>query len=115
MRKGALGSCWRRIQLEREVACAHPGLRSGQGRTLHNFREETMKGTRYGIIVAAALIVSTGAIAQTPSWAPPPENQRCPSKGGAGHERASGNNTKTPTGLKPAPRIQNGPGSARGD
>src|SRR5437660_10237849 len=103
MRKGALGSCWRRIQLEREGACAHPGLRSGQGRTLHNFREETMKRTRYGIIFAApfvvALIGSSAATAQTPSWAPLPENQRCPSKWGAGDERGSGDHMKPQAGL----------------
>ena len=67
-----------------------------------------MKRTRYGIIVAAALIVSTGAIAQTPSWAPLPENQRCPSKWGAGDERGSGNHMKPQTVLNAARLIKTG-------
>ena len=43
------------------------------------------------IIVAATLFAATAAIAQTPSWAVPPDNARCPSKWGAADERGSGN------------------------
>ena len=46
-------------------------------------------------IVAAALAASFAfagiAAAQTPSWQMPPDNQRCPSKWGAGDQRGSGN------------------------
>ena len=67
-----------------------------------------MKRTGYGIIVAAALIVSTSAIAQTPTWAPLPESQRCPSKWGAGDERGSGNHMKPQTVLNAARLIKTG-------
>jgi kynurenine formamidase len=43
------------------------------------------------IVVAAALSAVASAIAQTPSWTPPPDSARCPSKWGAGDERGSGN------------------------
>src|ERR1044072_4579893 len=44
--------------------------------------------------LGAALALVLGAAtahAQTPSWAVPPENVRCPSKWGAGDERGSAN------------------------
>jgi hypothetical protein len=34
------------------------------------------------------------AFAQSPTWSPPPENQRCPSKWGANDERGSANHIK---------------------
>jgi len=43
------------------------------------------------IVVAATLFATASAIAQTPSWTPPPDSARCPSKWGAGDERGSGN------------------------
>jgi hypothetical protein len=67
-----------------------------------------MKRTGYGIIVVAALIASTSAIAQTPSWTPLPESQRCPSKWGAGDERGSGNHMKPQTVLNAARLIKTG-------
>ena len=37
------------------------------------------------------LFAATAAVAQTPSWSPPPENQRCPSPWGPNDERGSMN------------------------
>ena len=34
----------------------------------------------YGAVLGAILAATPTALAQTPSWTPPPENQRCPSK-----------------------------------
>ncbi|BAT58643.1 putative cyclase [Variibacter gotjawalensis] len=47
-------------------------------------------------ILAAALItcLSSAAWAQTPTWTPPPERERCPSKWGASDERGSMNHQK---------------------
>ena len=49
------------------------------------------------LMVAAMLIASSSAFAQTPSWSPPPESARCPSKWGAGDERGSANHMKPQT------------------
>jgi kynurenine formamidase len=45
-------------------------------------------------IAGAAWLVAGAAFAQSPSWSPPPENQRCPSKWGASDERGSANHIK---------------------
>ena len=37
------------------------------------------------------LFAATAAVAQTPSWSPPPESQRCPSRWGPNDERGSMN------------------------
>ncbi len=44
-----------------------------------------------GLALAALLLGTLAANAQTPSWVPPPDNERCPSKWGAGDERGAGN------------------------
>ena len=67
-----------------------------------------MKRTGYGIILAAALVASTSAIAQSPSWAPPSEGARCPSKWGAGDERGSGNHMKPQSVLNAVKLIKTG-------
>src|SRR6266849_1761572 len=57
-------------------------------------------------IAAALLVVPLVAAAQ---WNVPPENQRCPSKWGAGDERGSGNHMKNPeTVLRGARLIRTG-------
>jgi kynurenine formamidase len=61
-----------------------------------------------GAVVGAMLIFSTAALAQTPSWSPPPESQRCPSKWGAGDERGAGNHMKPHTVLNAAKLIKTG-------
>jgi kynurenine formamidase len=45
-------------------------------------------------IAGAAWLLAGAAFAQSPSWSPPPENQRCPSKWGASDERGSANHIK---------------------
>jgi len=50
-----------------------------------------MKCFGRGLIVGAALITGASAFAQTPSWTPPAESARCPSKWGAGDERGAAN------------------------
>ncbi len=51
---------------------------------------------------------STAALAQAPSWAPPPDSARCPSKWGAGDERGSANHMKPQTVLNAARLIKTG-------
>jgi len=61
-----------------------------------------------GLMVAAMLIASTTAFAQAPSWAPPPDNARCPSKWGAGDERGSANHMKPQSVLNAVKLIKTG-------
>jgi kynurenine formamidase len=59
--------------------------------------------------VAFSLVMLAGtAQAQTPSWSPPPENQRCPSKWGAGDERGSANHMKPATVLNAMKLVKTG-------
>src|SRR6266850_2401349 len=60
-----------------------------------------------GLAVIAALGLSTAA-AQGPSWRPPSESQRCPSKWGAGDERGSANHMKPESVLKATRLIKTG-------
>jgi kynurenine formamidase len=53
-------------------------------------QEEAMKPIVFSVILFSALGASGAALAQ-PSWSPPAENTRCPSKWGAGDERGSAN------------------------
>jgi len=43
------------------------------------------------------LRLATAATAQTPSWLPPPDSARCPSKSGAGDRRGAGDHMKPQT------------------
>ena len=58
-----------------------------------------MKHVAYGLIAAAAVAVAASA-AQAPSWTPPAESARCPSKWGAGDERGAANHMKPESVLK---------------
>jgi len=60
------------------------------------------------IIIAAALVAATSAVAQAPSWSPPPDSARCPSKWGAGDERGSANHMKPQSVLNAARLIKTG-------
>jgi kynurenine formamidase len=60
-----------------------------------------------GIAVIVALGLSTAA-AQGPSWRPPADSQRCPSKWGAGDERGSGNHMKAESVLKAVRLVRTG-------
>jgi kynurenine formamidase len=60
-------------------------------------------------IAATTLWFGTvAAQAQAPSWSPPPENQRCPSKWGAADERGSANHQKPQTVMNAAKLIKTG-------
>ena len=64
---------------------------------------------RIAVLAALSALLSTGAaLAQAPSWTPPPDNQRCPSKWGAGDERGSMNHQKPDAVLKAAKLIKAG-------
>jgi kynurenine formamidase len=65
-----------------------------------------MRRIAIGIAIVVALSVSATAHAQ--SWKPPAENQRCPSKWGAGDERGSANHMKPAAALKAARLIKSG-------
>jgi kynurenine formamidase len=58
--------------------------------------------------LGASLLVASAALAQAPSWAPPPEAQRCPSKWGAQDERGSGNHQKPAAVMNAAKLIKTG-------
>jgi len=60
-----------------------------------------------GIAAVLALGLSTAA-AQSPSWRPPTESQRCPSKWGANDERGSGNHMKPESVLRATRLIKTG-------
>ena len=63
------------------------------------------------IVIGIALIVALGlstAAAQSPSWQPPADSQRCPSKWGAADERGSGNHMKTESVLKAVRLVRTG-------
>ena len=60
------------------------------------------------IIVLAALFTAASAVAQTPSWTPPPDSARCPSKWGAGDERGAGNHMGPKSVLNAARLIKTG-------
>ncbi|HEX8665627.1 MAG TPA: cyclase family protein [Beijerinckiaceae bacterium] len=57
---------------------------------------------------APLLFCATAALAQAPTWSPPPESQRCPSKWGAGDERGSMNLQKPAAVLNAAKLIKTG-------
>jgi kynurenine formamidase len=67
-----------------------------------------MRRVTYGIVLTAAIAVSGSALAQAPSWAPPPESARCPSKWGAGDERGAANHIKPQTVLNAVKLIKTG-------
>src|SRR6266705_1917095 len=56
-------------------------------------------------IAAAVASLSVPVLAAAQGWNLPPENQRCPSKWGAGDERGSGNHMKNPETVLRAVRL----------
>jgi len=67
-----------------------------------------MKYVGNSLIIAAAVIAGASAFAQTPSWTPPSDSARCPSKWGAGDERGSGNHMKPQSVLNAIKFIKTG-------
>ena len=66
-----------------------------------------MRPMAVGIAMVMAL-GSASVTAHAQSWRPPADNQRCPSKWGAGDERGSGNHMKPETVLRAARLIHTG-------
>jgi kynurenine formamidase len=63
------------------------------------------------LIIAVSVLLTiavTESFAQTPSWRPPADSQRCPSKWGAGDERGSGNHMGKESVLRAARLIKTG-------
>src|SRR5262245_2447547 len=94
-------------------AYTRPGSKSsaaGAGRCWKPQPDDSPKGDRtmrfITIFVVPLLLAACIATAQ--SWTPPAENQRCPSKWGAGDERGSGNLMKPEQVLKAAKLIRTG-------
>jgi kynurenine formamidase len=70
-----------------------------------------MRTSAMAFVLAALLAAVGGASAaaqQAPTWLPPPEKERCPSKWGAGDERGSGNHQKPAAVLKATSLIKTG-------
>jgi kynurenine formamidase len=60
------------------------------------------------VALGVSVLVSTAALAQAPTWSPPPESQRCPSKWGAQDERGSVNHQKPAAVINAAKLIKTG-------
>jgi kynurenine formamidase len=60
------------------------------------------------VALLATLLAGASAVAQTPSWTPPPDSARCPSKWGAGDERGAGNHMKPQSVLNAIKLIKSG-------
>jgi kynurenine formamidase len=60
------------------------------------------------VALSVLLLAGTPALAQAPSWSPPPESARCPSKWGANDERGSANHMKPQSVLNAAKLIKTG-------
>ena len=60
------------------------------------------------IVLGVSLLVCTHALAQAPTWSPPAEAQRCPSKWGAQDERGSANHQKATAVMGAAKLIKTG-------
>jgi kynurenine formamidase len=61
-----------------------------------------------GVALSLILFAATAAQAQAPSWSPPPENERCPSKWGANDERGSANHMKPATVMNAMKLVKTG-------
>ena len=59
-------------------------------------------------MMLVTLLLTSAAIAQTPSWLPPADSARCPSKWGAGDERGSANHMKPQSVLNATKLVKTG-------
>src|SRR5262247_2316283 len=102
------------LLLECNTSSVHPDPRSASAEKrccdaeTHNDQEETMTPRSTGLMLAAMLLASSAAFAQAPSWSPPPDNARCPSKWGASDERGSANHMKPQSVLNAVKLIKTG-------
>jgi kynurenine formamidase len=67
-----------------------------------------MRSHALPVALLATLILGATASAQTPSWTPPPDSARCPSKWGATDERGAANHMKPQSVLNAAKLIKTG-------
>ena len=67
-----------------------------------------MATPRIIVIAVAAMLGTVSASAQAQSWKPPTDEQRCPSKWGAGDQRGAANHMKPETVLRAARLIRTG-------
>ena len=67
-----------------------------------------MRSHALPVALLATFFVGATASAQTPSWTPPPDSARCPSKWGAGDERGAGNHMKPQSVLNAVKLIKTG-------
>src|SRR4026208_536864 len=67
-----------------------------------------MATSRIIVIAVAAMLGTVSASAQAQSWKPPTDEQRCPSKWGAGDQRGAANHMKAETVLRAARLIRTG-------
>src|SRR5215813_9003504 len=67
-----------------------------------------MKKMVLGSTLAALMFGTIAAQAQSPSWVPPADNERCPSKWGAGDERGAANHMKPATVLNALKLVKTG-------
>jgi kynurenine formamidase len=67
-----------------------------------------MKEVKLAFALTALLLASTAVEAQAPSWTPPAESARCPSKWGATDERGSANHMKPQSVLNAVKLIKTG-------
>jgi kynurenine formamidase len=61
-----------------------------------------------GLALSVMCLAGSAAWAQAPSWSPPPESERCPSKWGAGDERGSANHMTPAVVLNASKLIRTG-------
>src|SRR5262245_19046388 len=71
-------------------------------------REDAMKQIACTIAFSAFLFATLAAHAQPPTWLPPPDNQRCPSKWGAGDERGAANHVRPQSVLNALKLVKTG-------
>ena len=67
-----------------------------------------MKPALFGITLSTLLFAGVAVQAQTPSWLPPPDSARCPSKWGVNDERGSANHMKPKSVLNATRLIKTG-------
>jgi kynurenine formamidase len=67
-----------------------------------------MQRIAFGAVLGAMLMGGSAALAQAPSWTPPPESARCPSKWGANDERGAANHMKPQSVLNAVKLIKTG-------
>lgn len=67
-----------------------------------------MKSLTYGLIGAGLIVAGASIAAPAPSWTPPADSARCPSKWGAGDQRGSANHMKPTTVLNAVKYIKTG-------